>query len=63
MSVLRGLDRLPVRLTAAFLLASVVGVALVAILAYRTTSSDFSSFVGHLQMMRGMMGDQSIAEA
>ncbi len=45
-----------VRLTAAFLLAAVMGVALVAALAYRSTASDFQAFLGHLEAMQGMMG-------
>ncbi|MFC1977471.1 sensor histidine kinase [Chloroflexota bacterium] len=49
-------NRLSVRLTAAFLLAAVLGVALVAVLAYRSTSSDFSAFLSHMEAMEGMMG-------
>ncbi len=48
--------RLSVRLTAAFLLASVMGVALVAVLAYRSTSGDLSVLVGRMQAMQQMMG-------
>lgn len=48
------LGRLSVRLTGAFLLASVAGVALVAALAYRSTASDFRSFVGHMGATSGM---------
>jgi signal transduction histidine kinase len=49
-------NRLSVRLTAAFLLAATMGVALVAILAYRATSSGLTDFINHLQAMQGMMG-------
>ncbi|HEY83005.1 MAG TPA: HAMP domain-containing protein [Dehalococcoidia bacterium] len=65
-------DRLSVRLTAAFLLAAILGVALVAVLAYRSTSSEFSAFIQHMEamermmghgMMRGMMGGQTFAQA
>lgn len=49
-------NRMSVRLTAAFLLAAVMGVALVAALAYRSTASDFQAFLGHLEAMQGMMG-------
>lgn len=47
---------LRVKLTAAFLLAAILGVALVAVLAYRSTSSDFSAFLRHMEGMEGMMG-------
>lgn len=50
-------NRLSVRLTAAFLLAATMGIALVAVLAYRTTSSDFTVFIGHIEAMQGMMGN------
>lgn len=50
------LGRLSVRLTLAFLLASVMGVALVAVLAYRSTSSDLSALIGRLEEMDRMMG-------
>ena len=49
-------NRLPIRLTAAFLLASVLGVTLVAVLAYRSTSSEFGAFLAHMEAMGGMMG-------
>ena len=58
---LKSFNRLPVRLTAAFLLAAVIGVSVVAVLAYRATSSDFrfyiSSIEGMQRMMGGMMGN------
>ncbi|MFH1647761.1 MAG: ATP-binding protein [Chloroflexota bacterium] len=50
------LSRLSVRLTLAFLLAATLGVTLVAVLAYRSTASDFRNFLGHLENMPGMMG-------
>ncbi len=55
-------NRLSVRLTAAFLLAAILGVALVALLAYRSTSSDFSNFVNSMvasgcMSSGGMMGN------
>ncbi|MBI4186735.1 MAG: HAMP domain-containing protein [Chloroflexi bacterium] len=50
------LNRLSVRLTAAFLLAATLGVALVAVLAYRSAASDFGAFLGHVEAMQGMMG-------
>jgi signal transduction histidine kinase len=58
-------DRLAVKLTAAFLLAAVLGVALVAVLAYSYTSSDFDVFVRHMRSMQGMMGGMqtTLAEA
>lgn len=65
-------DRLSIRLTAAFLLAAILGVALVAVLAYRSTSSDFSAFLQHMEtmermmghgMMGGMMGGRAFAQA
>lgn len=62
-------SRLSTRLTAAFLLAAVLGVALVAVLAYRSTSSDFSAFLTHVEAMEammgpgGMMGGQTFAQA
>ncbi|MDP2931062.1 MAG: ATP-binding protein [Chloroflexota bacterium] len=52
----KAFNRLSVRLTAAFLLAATMGVALVAVLAYRTTSTGFTAFIGHLEAMQGMMG-------
>lgn len=59
-------NRLSTRLTAAFILSAVVGVVLVALLAYRYTSSDFSAFLQHIQsmqgMMGGMMGNMSVAQ-
>jgi signal transduction histidine kinase len=45
-----------VRLTVAFLLAATIGVALVAVLAYRVTSSDFMAFMEHVEAMQRMMG-------
>ena len=61
-------DRLSVRLTTAFLLAAILGIALVAVLAYRSTSSDFSTFLTHVEDMDrmmggGMMGGQAFAQA
>lgn len=50
------INRLSVRLTAAFLLAAVLGVALVAILAYNSTTSNFDTFLHHMSGM-GMMGN------
>ncbi len=49
-------NRMSVRLTAAFLLAAVMGVVLVAVLAYRSTASDFRAFLGHLETMQATMG-------
>ncbi len=62
----KAFNRLSVRLTAAFLLAATMGVILVAALAYRTTSSDFMAFMGHVEAMQRMMGGMmgsSIAQA
>lgn len=64
-------SRLSIRLTIAFLLAAVLGVILVAVLAYRSTSSEFSSFLSHVAAMEpmmggsagGMMGGQTFAQA
>lgn len=61
-------NRLSTRLTAAFILASILGVALVAVLAYRSTSSEFGAFLSHIEAMEGMMGpgmmgSQTFAEA
>jgi signal transduction histidine kinase len=59
-------NRLSTKLTAAFILSAVLGVVIVAILVYRYTSSDFSTFLNHLQsmqgMMGGMMGDQTVTQ-
>ncbi|MFC1988775.1 sensor histidine kinase [Chloroflexota bacterium] len=49
-------SRLSVRLTIAFLLAAILGVALVAVLTYRSTTGEFSSFLRHIEGMEGMMG-------
>jgi two-component system, OmpR family, sensor histidine kinase BaeS len=49
-------NRLSVRLTAGFLLAAVIGVAVVAILAYRATSNDFRSYISDIEAMQRMMG-------
>ena len=49
-------DRLSVRLTSGFLLAAIVGVTLVAVLAYRATANDFSTFLNHVETMERMMG-------
>jgi signal transduction histidine kinase len=49
-------SRLSVRLTLAFLLSATLGVVLVAVLAYRSTFNEFSSFVGSLEAMEQMMG-------
>ena len=66
------LDRLFVRLAAAFLLAAMVGVGLVAALAYQNTSSEFNSFLAHVEamertmgggMMGGMMGNRAFVQA
>jgi signal transduction histidine kinase len=46
-------NRLAVRLTAAFLLAATLGVALMALITYNVTSSGFETFVNHVN---GMMG-------
>jgi len=54
------LSRLSIRLTIAFLLASILGVVLVAVLAYRSTSSEFSSFLSQVQAMEQMMGGAQI---
>ena len=65
-------NRLSIRLTAAFLLAAISGVALVAVLTYYSASSDFSDFLRHVEamesmmgrgMMSGMMGGQTFAQA
>jgi len=62
-------NRLSVRLTAAFLLAAVLGVALVAELAYFTASSVFDDFVQHAETMGhgwgggGMLGSPAFLEA
>ena len=50
------INRLSIRLTAAFILAAILGVALVAILAYNSTTSNFNTFLGHMAGM-GMMGN------
>ncbi|MFC1866243.1 sensor histidine kinase [Chloroflexota bacterium] len=50
------INRLSTRLSAAFMLAAVLGVALVAILAYNSTTSNFDTFLGHMAGM-GMMGN------
>lgn len=49
-------EHLSVRLTMAFLLAAILGVALVAVLAYRSTSSEFTAFLRHVETMESMMG-------
>lgn len=49
-------DRLSVRLTTAFLLAAVMGVALVALLVNKYISSDFSAFTRRMESMWQMMG-------
>ncbi len=60
-------DRLPIRLTAAFLLAATLGVTLVAtlvaVLAYRSTSSEFSAFLSHRAAMEGMMAGDMTGDA
>ncbi|MDO8716607.1 MAG: HAMP domain-containing protein, partial [Dehalococcoidales bacterium] len=56
MTKLSFFSRLSTRLTAAFIIAAISGVVLVAILAYRSTSSDFSAFLSHVEAMQGMMG-------
>jgi two-component system OmpR family sensor kinase len=45
--------RLSVRLTAAFLLAAVVGVAVVALMAYRSTAAGLESYTSDMQRMMG----------
>ncbi|MBI2329600.1 MAG: HAMP domain-containing protein [Chloroflexi bacterium] len=55
--------RLSVKLTIAFLLSAMLGVALVAGLAYRSTSSDFSSFISHMTAMERMMGGSAFIQA
>lgn len=57
MSKRRFYNRLAVRLTAAFLLAAVLGVVLMAVLTYRVTSSGFTDFVDRVNAMNGMMGN------
>ena len=52
----RFFNRLSTRLTAAFIFSAVLGVALVAILAYRYTSNNFNDFLTSMQGMQGMMG-------
>lgn len=49
-------NRLSIRLTIAFLLAAILVIALVAVLAYRYTSSDFSAFLTHMEDMDRLMG-------
>ncbi|OGO20499.1 MAG: hypothetical protein A2144_03080 [Chloroflexi bacterium RBG_16_50_9] len=44
------------RLTAAFLLAAVIGVAMVAFLAYRSASADFRAYISNIEAMQRMMG-------
>lgn len=60
-------NRLSTRLAAAFLLASVVGVALVAFMAYRSSASGLSSFIDSMRgsgcFGGGMMVNQLIAQA
>ena len=56
MTKLSFFSRLSTRLTLAFIIAAVSGVVLVAILAYRSTSSDFGAFLSHVETMQGMMG-------
>lgn len=66
-------SRLSTRLTLAFLISAISGVILVAIMAYRSTSSEFSAFLrlmGEMERMMGgnnmmgeMMGTQTFAEA
>ncbi len=53
---LKVFHRLSVRLTAAFLFAATMGVALVAVFAYYSAASDFRAFLGHVEAMQGMMG-------
>jgi signal transduction histidine kinase len=52
-------NRLSFRLSAAFVLSAILGVALVAILTYNSTTSNFSNFIGHMGGM-GMMGNMFI---
>ncbi|UCG54578.1 MAG: HAMP domain-containing protein [Dehalococcoidia bacterium] len=50
------INKLSTQLTVAFLLAAILGVALVAILTYNSTTSNLSTFIGHMGGM-GMMGN------
>ncbi len=63
----RMFDRLSIRLTAAFLLAAILGVGLVALLTQRFTTSDFSAFLSNMEamdrMMGGMMGSVAFTQA
>lgn len=54
------LNRLSARLTIAFLIAAILGVVLVAILAYRSTSNDFNAFLSHIETMEQMMGGNTM---
>ena len=54
------LSRLSIRLTIAFLFAAILGVVLVAVLTYRSTSGEFSSFMAHVQAMEQMMGGSNM---
>ncbi|MBI4180772.1 MAG: HAMP domain-containing protein [Chloroflexi bacterium] len=62
MSRLKIFDRLPIRLAAAFLLAAILGVALVAVLAYRSTSNEFNAFLSHQAAMERMMAGSAISD-
>lgn len=50
------LNSLTTRLILGFLVAAVIGVALVAVVTYRSTSSEFRTFVRHVDEMDQMMG-------
>jgi len=50
------LSRLSIRLTLAFLMAAILGVVLVALLAYRSTYNEFSTFLSQIRAMENMMG-------
>jgi len=50
------INKLSTQLAVAFLLAAILGVALVAILTYNATTSNLSTFIGHMGGM-GMMGN------
>jgi two-component system sensor histidine kinase BaeS len=60
-------NRLSVRLGIAFMAASILGVALVGILAYRSSTSELVSFISSMQnsgcLTGGMMGNQLIIQA
>lgn len=55
MARLQQYNRLSFRLIAGFLLSAIVGVVVLAVLAYHNMSSNFSTFVSQLEAMQGMM--------